>query len=87
MLQPTGRLEFRHEFDGGFNQALFYSDAGPGQTYVLNEANLAVNTFTGAVGVRARAGEHVSAELEYRTTAGDNSTIIQAIRAALRLAF
>jgi uncharacterized protein YhjY with autotransporter beta-barrel domain len=87
VLQPTGRLEFRHEFDGGFNQAMYYTDLGAGQTYVLNEADAAVNTVTGAVGLRARAGNHLSAELEYRTTAGDNSTIIQTIRAALRLAF
>lgn len=87
VLQPTGRVEFRHELDGGFNQAMFYSDLGPGQTYVLNEADLAANSLTGAIGLRARAGDHVSAEIEYRTTAGDNSTIIQAIRAALRLAF
>ena len=43
VLQPTGRLEFRHELDGGFNQSMFYTDLGAGQTYVLNEADAAQN--------------------------------------------
>ena len=87
LVQPTARLEFRHELDSGFNQSMFYTDVGAGQTYVLNMPDLAQNSVTAGVGVRARAGQNLSAEVEYRTTAGNNSTFIQTISAILRLAF
>jgi uncharacterized protein with beta-barrel porin domain len=87
VVSPTARLEYRRELDGGFNQSMFYTDLGAGQTYVLNEADAALNLVTGMIGVRARAGNRLSAELEYGATAGNNSTLIQTIRAALRVAF
>ncbi|HTV35371.1 MAG TPA: putative Ig domain-containing protein [Xanthobacteraceae bacterium] len=86
VLSPTGRLEFRHELDDGFNQAMFYSDLGAGQTYVLNEAEASQNLVTGMIGLRARAGTNLFAEFEYGATAGSNSTIMQTIRAAFRYA-
>ena len=81
VLSPTARLEYRRE------QSMFYTDLGPGQTYVLTEADTALNLVTGMIGVRVRAGNNLSAELEYGATAGDNSTLIQTIRAALRLSY
>jgi uncharacterized protein YhjY with autotransporter beta-barrel domain len=87
IVQPTARLELRHELDSGFNQSMFYTDVGAGQTYLLNMPDLAQNSVTAGVGVRARAGQNLSAEVEYRATAGNNSTFIQTISAILRLAF
>jgi large repetitive protein len=87
VVSPTARVEFRHELDGGFNQSMFYTDLGPGQTYVLNEADLLQNSVTGAVGLRARAGNNLSAEFEYGMIGGDNSTLIQTLRATLRMSF
>jgi large repetitive protein len=87
LVQPTARLEFRHELDSGFNQSMFYTDLGSGQTYLLNLPDLAQNSVTAGVGLRARAGQNLSAEVEYRTTAGNNATFIQTITAILRWAF
>ena len=87
VVSPVARVEFRHELDDGFNQSMFYTVSGPGQTYALTEANFAQNLVTGAVGLRARAGNNLSAEFEYGTIVGDNSTFIQTIRATLRLSF
>ena len=87
IIQPTARLELRHELDSGFNQSMFYTDLGAGQTYLLNVPDLAQNSVTAGVGVRARVGQNLSAEVEYRTTAGSGSTFIQTISAILRLAF
>jgi len=87
LVQPTARLEFRHELDGGFNQSMFYTDLGAGQTYLLNVPDLAQNSVTAGVGLRARTGQNVSTEVEYRATAGNNATFIQTITAILRLAF
>ncbi len=87
VLSPTARVEYRHGFDGGFNQTMFYTDLGPSQAYVLGEAALAQNTVTGMIGLRARAGNSLSGALEYGAIAGDNSTFIQTIRATMRLAF
>lgn len=87
VLSPTARLEYRRELDGGFNQSMFYTDLGAGQSYVLSVADLAQNLVSGAVGLRARAGNNISAEFEYGAMAGDNSTFLQSVRATLRLAF
>jgi uncharacterized protein with beta-barrel porin domain len=87
VLSPTARVEFRHELDGSFNQGMFYTDLGAGQTFVLNEAAATQNSITGMLGLRARAGNTLSAEFEYGTTAAQNSSLIQTIRASLRLAF
>jgi uncharacterized protein YhjY with autotransporter beta-barrel domain len=87
IIQPTTRLELRHELDSGFNQSMFYTDLGAGQSYLLNMPDLAQNSVTAGVGLRARAGQNLSAEVEYRATAGNNSTFIQTISAILRMAF
>ena len=87
ILSPMARLEYRRELDGGFNQSMFYSDLGPGQSYVLSQLDATRNLITGAVGLRARAGTNMSGELEYGATAGDNSTLIQSLRATLRVSF
>src|SRR5579862_157565 len=87
LIQPTARLEFRHELDSGFNQSMFYTDLGAGQTYLLTVPDLAQNSVTAGVGLRARAGQNLSGEVEYRATAGNNATFIQTISALLRWAF
>jgi hypothetical protein len=87
VLSPTARVEYRRELDGGFNQSMFYTDLGPGQPYALAEPDAALNLVTGAVGFRARAGNHLSAEFEYGATGGASSTFFQSIRAMLRVAF
>jgi uncharacterized protein YhjY with autotransporter beta-barrel domain len=87
VLSPTARVEYRRELENGFNQSMFYSDLGPGQSYVLAEPDAALNLISGAVGLRARAGDHLSAEFEYGATGGENSTFFQSIRAMLRMAF
>jgi uncharacterized protein YhjY with autotransporter beta-barrel domain len=87
VLSPTARLEYRRELDGGFNQSMYYSDLGPSQSYLLNEPDAATNMVTAAVGLRARAGTRMFGEVEYGATAGDNSLLVQSVRATLRVAF
>jgi len=87
VLSPMARLEYRRELDGGFGQSMYYTDLGPAQTYVFNEADLSGNFVTAMLGVRARAGAALTGQVEYGVTAGSSSTLIQTLRATLRLAF
>ncbi len=87
VVSPTARLEYRRELDGAFNQSMFYSDLGAGQSYMLNQIGTAQNLITGAVGLRVRSGSSLSGELEYGATAGDNATLIQSVRATMRVSF
>jgi uncharacterized protein with beta-barrel porin domain len=87
MLTPTVRAEYRHALDGGFNQAMYYTDLGPGISYGLAESAASRNLFTTALGVRARDFGVTSVDLEYGATVGTDSPLTHSFRANARLAF
>jgi large repetitive protein len=87
VLTPNMRLEYRHVLDGGFNQAMWYSDIGPSFTYNFAQDATTRNLFTTTVGLRSRINPGVTLDLEYGATASWTSAPVQTLRGALRLAF
>jgi hypothetical protein len=86
-LTPTLRLEYRHVLTGDFTQSMFYSDIGSSVSYLLNQHAANQDLFGGAVGLRARAGAAVTAQLEYGVSATAKSVQSQTVRAITRFAF
>ena len=87
VLTPNARLEYRHAVDGAFTQSMFYSDIGSSLSYALAEPSASRNQWTGALGLRVRAGMGTSLEFEYSATASAGASVTQGLRAIGRYAF
>jgi uncharacterized protein YhjY with autotransporter beta-barrel domain len=87
MFTPSLRVEYRHAWEGGFNQSMFYSDIGAAESYVLNQAAVSRNLVTGAVGLRASSGGALAVDLEYGITGAAPALTSQSMRGTLRFAF
>jgi len=89
LLTPMARLEYRHEFDGGFGQGLNYADLAalgtPG--YTFSGTGLARDSVSGGLMLRAQTSQQLSADLEYLVTSGGSQFMSQSIRAAVRYGF
>jgi len=85
-VTPSLRIEYRHAWEGGFNQSMFYSDL-PSVTYGLSQAATSRNLFTGAIGMRTRSGGALAVDFEYGVTAATPSLVTQSLRSTLRYAF
>jgi uncharacterized protein with beta-barrel porin domain len=62
---PNMRVEYKRALDRGFTQSMFYSQAGAGESYAINQDDTTRDIFTGAIGMRARFGSAATLELEY----------------------
>jgi hypothetical protein len=70
--------------DRGFTQSMFYSQAGSGEIYSINQDDTTRDIFTGAVGLRTRFGNTATLDLEYSvsgTPSRDVSWLSQMVRA------
>ncbi len=86
-LTPMARVEYRHAFDGSFQQSMYYTDLGPSMTSTLSQASAARGAVTTSLGLRARALNGLSAELEYGTQNASGRAQSQTVRAGLKMAF
>ncbi len=87
VVTPSVRVEYRHAWEGGFNQSMFYSDIGSAVSYTLSQAAVSRNLMTGAVGLRARSGGALGVDLEYGITGASPSLTSQSLRGNVRFAF
>jgi uncharacterized protein with beta-barrel porin domain len=87
VLTPSLRVEYRHAWEGGFSQSMYYNDLGSAVSYNLEQAAASRNQLTGAVGMRARSGGALAVDFEYGVTASAPSLISQSLRGTLRFAF
>ena len=87
VLTPTARAEYRQTLDGLFQQAMYYSDLGPGMSSTLAQASATRGTVNTSLGLRARGLRGVSGEVEYSTSSGGGKVQSQTVRAALKMAF
>ena len=62
---PNLRVEYKRALDRGFTQSMFYSQAGAGEIYAINQEDTTRDIFTGAIGLRTRFGNTATLDLEY----------------------
>ena len=62
---PNLRVEYKRALDRGFTQSMFYSQAGSGEIYAINQDDAARDIFTGAIGLRTRFRNTATLEVEY----------------------
>ena len=86
-LSPTARLEYRQGFDSDFSQSMFYSDLGAATASAFTQASATRNLVSGAIGLRADAGQGLAADVEYGATAGSGAVLIQTLRGTLRISY
>ena len=89
-LTPMTRLEYRHAFDGGYNQILNYADlAGTGAPgYILTGNAQARDTISAALGLRVQNTQLLSADVEYQLGAAFKGGVqSQTVRASIRQRF
>jgi uncharacterized protein YhjY with autotransporter beta-barrel domain len=65
---PNMRVEYKRALDRGFSQSMFYSEAGVGQVYALDQNDMTRDIFSGGLGIRARIGSSATLEVEYSLT-------------------
>ena len=81
---PNLRVEYKRALDRGFTQSMFYSQAGAGEIYAINQEDTTRDIFTGAIGLRTRFGNTATLDLEYSvsgTPSRDVSWLSQMVRA------
>jgi len=87
VLTPTARAEYRHAFDGSFQQSMYYSDLGPGQNSTLTQAAATRGMVNTNLGLRARSNGGISAELDYGVSGASARLQSQTVRGSLKLPF
>ena len=66
ILRPKARMEYRHRFNGGYNQVMAYADT-PGTTYRLVRTGTEFDNVALTIGLEALTGG-ISASVEYGTS-------------------
>jgi outer membrane autotransporter protein len=87
VLTPTARAEYRYAFDGSFQQSMYYTDLGPGQTSTLTQAAATRGTVNTNLGLRARSQGGITAELDYGVSGAAARLQSQTVRGSLKLPF
>jgi hypothetical protein len=86
-LTPNARVEYRQTSQSSYDQALYYTDLGPGSSSSFGQASGVRNLTTGSLGLRARSPGGLGVELEYSLSVGSSSFQSQTIRGGMRVPF
>lgn len=85
-LTPSGRIEYRHAFDGGFTQNLGYADLG-GFGYAISGESSTKDSATFGFGLGATTLDGLDLDLEYSLSTDKDGIGSQQVRAGVRLPF
>jgi len=86
LISPQLRVEYRHDFNGAYDQALYFANVGGAQSASVAQGAIGQDAYTLGLGLDAAFahGAGVSVEYDY---AGSASTQSQTVRLTARQAF